>query len=201
MILYATSGSENEEWTVTRGAEGTTAASHTSGATITHVLTADALYAGMLPNGGSTGQILRKEEFSPNWVNNSIDIIGGANGNATIDAGPYDITFSGAGYPALTISSTNIEEIDYPIVSIPAAFVSIGDTSGTLDIGSSTVNIGYSGASISFYEGASSTVQEITAYTTTVSDPPTQAEVQAIHDKLEDLITALQAVGLVKEPI
>lgn len=202
MILSNTSGTSNENWTVTRGVEGTTAASHTSGATITAILTADGLYSGMLPNGGSTNQILSQGEYGPQWTTPAINFIQGATDHAAIDAGPYQIMFSGAGLPALEISSTSFESTDYAMVNIPAPFTTIGDSmTGTCSIESNNINIGAVATSLGFYAGAASGLQDIAAYTTSVSDPPTQAEVQAIHDKLEDLITALQAVNLIREPI
>lgn len=42
-ILIVTAGAGTTTWTVTRGAEGTTAASHSNGAAVAHVLTAGAL--------------------------------------------------------------------------------------------------------------------------------------------------------------
>jgi hypothetical protein len=43
MIVTALSGAGNTTWTVTRGAEGTTAATHTNSTAVTHVLTAGAV--------------------------------------------------------------------------------------------------------------------------------------------------------------
>lgn len=42
-LMVVTGGLGTTSWTVTRGAEGTTAAAHASGATVRHILTADAL--------------------------------------------------------------------------------------------------------------------------------------------------------------
>lgn len=42
-IMLVTAGAGTLTWTVTRGADGTTAASHIDGSTVTHVLTADAV--------------------------------------------------------------------------------------------------------------------------------------------------------------
>lgn len=42
-LLIVTGGAGTTTWTVTRGAEGTTAATHNDGATVTHVLTRDGL--------------------------------------------------------------------------------------------------------------------------------------------------------------
>ncbi len=47
-LLLVTAGAGTTTWTVTRGAEGTTAATHASGAAVTHVLTAGGLEQGRL---------------------------------------------------------------------------------------------------------------------------------------------------------
>lgn len=50
-LLLVTGGQSTTTWTVTRAAEGTTAASHANGATVDHVLTVDSLAAAAVQSG------------------------------------------------------------------------------------------------------------------------------------------------------
>ena len=54
-IMIVTGGAGTTSWTVTRGAESTTAAAHSSGAAVTHVLTAGALGGVSDPAAGTPG--------------------------------------------------------------------------------------------------------------------------------------------------
>lgn len=56
-LMVVTAGAGTTTWTVTRGAEGTTAATHPSGATVTHVLTAAALA------GAAESMVLAQQVF------------------------------------------------------------------------------------------------------------------------------------------
>ncbi len=59
-LMVVTGGAGTTTWTVTRGAEGTAAVAHASGATVRHVLTAGALTPGLIRSGGAAGQVLIK---------------------------------------------------------------------------------------------------------------------------------------------
>lgn len=65
-LLLVTAGQDTTSWTVTRGVEGSTAATHSIGAIVRHLLTAAALSQAVesgsgLPDGGTTGQALVKQ--------------------------------------------------------------------------------------------------------------------------------------------
>lgn len=99
MIVTAVSGTT---WTVTRGAESTTAATHSSGAFVTHVLTNGALAnapramttTGDIEYLASTGTVTRLP------VGTNAQVLGGG----TI---PAWTTLPAAGTPSLTLSTTN----------------------------------------------------------------------------------------------
>lgn len=55
-LMIVTGGQGTNSWTVTRGAEGTTAAAHTSGTGVTHVLTAGALQQSVLDTVASANR-------------------------------------------------------------------------------------------------------------------------------------------------
>ena len=194
-IMIVTSVSSNT-LTVTRGAESTTAATHSNGADVLHVLTAGAL-AAIGGGGGAT----------------SITDIGDATGDATIDLAAYTFTIQHNYGNALVIADATGDTS----VSIPAAFVSIGNGSiggvtiagpatsvyGNTSLGESagTVMVGSSGSYVGFYGG--STCQQQIVYdglmdgqiaSVSFSSSPTQAECEALRDHCESLRDEIAAI-------
>jgi hypothetical protein len=89
-LLLVTAGQNTTSWTATRGVEGSTAATHSSGATVRHLLTAGALLA--LPVESSSGLPSTEQTKTANYTAISGDRI-----FADATAGPFTITLPASG--------------------------------------------------------------------------------------------------------
>jgi hypothetical protein len=82
LIVTAVSGTT---WTVTRAAEGTTAAAHSSGATVTHVVTASPLQSLMARNFGASSEMVLLSDY-PGWESTTASVATAARDQAATAA-------------------------------------------------------------------------------------------------------------------